>query len=71
MTAFGAGAVTVMVLAYTLERRHRAFVALFAVGCALSSAFGFAIGSAEALWSIIALRRFAAFRPSDVELAGR
>jgi hypothetical protein len=66
MTAFGAGAVTVMALSYALERRHRAFVALFAVGCALSSAYGFAIGSipfgsVEALWSIIALRRFAAF----------
>ena len=68
MTAFGAAAVTVMALAYALERRHRAFVALFAVGCALSSAYGFAIGSipfgtVEALWSIISLRRFAAFRP--------
>ena len=68
MTAFGAGAVTVMVLAYALERRHRAFVALFAAGCALSSAYGFAIGSipfgsVEALWGIVALRRFAAFRP--------
>ena len=64
MAAFGAGAVTVMVLAYALERRHRAFVALFAVGCALSSAYGFAIGSVpfgsvEALWSVFALRRFA------------
>ena len=68
MTTFGAGAVTVMALAYALERRHRAFVALLAVGCALSSAYGFAIGSipfgsVEALWSIVALRRFAAFRP--------
>jgi hypothetical protein len=68
MTAFGAGAVTVMALAYALERRHRAFVALFAAGCALSSAYGFAIdsipfGSVEALWSVIALRRFAGFRP--------
>ena len=79
MTAFGAGAVTVMASAYALERRHRAFVALFAVGCALSSAYGFAIGSipfgtVEALWSVVALRRFAApaghtGSASDVELA--
>ena len=60
----GAGAVTVTAFAYALEGRHRAFVALFAAGCALSSAYGFAIGSVpfgsvEALWSIIALRRFA------------
>jgi hypothetical protein len=65
VSAFGAGAVTVTAVAYALERRHRAFIALFAVGCALSSAYGFAIGSVpfgtvEALWSIIALRRFAA-----------
>lgn len=56
---------TVTALAYTLERRHRAFIAVFAFGCALSSAYGFAIGSVpfgsvEALWSLIALRRFAA-----------
>ena len=65
MSAFGAGAVTVTAFAYALERRHRAFIALFAVGCALSSAYGFAIGSipfgtVEALWSVVALRRFAA-----------
>jgi TRAP-type C4-dicarboxylate transport system permease small subunit len=64
MAAFGAGAVTVMVLAHALERRHRAFVALFAVGCALSSAYGFAIGSfplgsVEALLRVFALQRFA------------
>ena len=68
MVAFGAGAATVMVLAYALERRHRSFVALFAVGSGLSRAYGFAIGSlplgsVEALWSTLALRRFAAFRP--------
>ena len=64
MAAFGAGAVTVTALAYALERRHRAFAAVLAVGCALSSVYGFAIGSlpfgtVEALWSVIALRRFA------------
>ena len=79
MSAFGAGAVTVTAFAYALERRHRAFIALFAVGCALSSAYGFAIGSipfgtVEALWSVVALRRFAApaghtGSASDVELA--
>lgn len=64
MAAFGAGAATVTALAYSLERRHRAFAGLFTVGCALSSVYGFAIGSlpfgtVEALWSVIALRRFA------------
>jgi hypothetical protein len=64
MNALGAGAVTTTAFAYMLEPCHRAFIALFALGCALSSAYGFAIGSVpfgsvEALWSVIALRRFA------------
>ena len=51
-----------MVLAYALEGRHRAFVALFAAGFAASNAYGFLIGSipfglAEAVWSLAALRR--------------
>jgi hypothetical protein len=63
LTVFGAAAVSLMVFAYALERRHRAFVALFAFACALSSVYGFLIGSipfgvVEALWSAIALRRF-------------
>lgn len=69
MTAFGTGAVSLAVVAYALERRHRAFVLLFAIGCGLSSVYGFAIGSlpfgaVEALWSAIALRRFTAGRPN-------
>jgi hypothetical protein len=53
-----------MVTAYALERRHRGFVLAFACGCALSSAYGFAIGSipfgvVEAVWAAVALRRFA------------
>ena len=64
MNALGAGALTTTAFAYMLEPRHRAFIALFALGCALSSAYGFAIGSVpfgcvEALWGLIALRRFA------------
>jgi len=56
-----------MPLAYALERRHRAFVALFALACALSSAYGFLIGSVafgavEALWSLVALQRFGVAR---------
>jgi len=62
VTVFGAIAVSAMVLAYALERRHRAFVGLFAVGCAASSAYGFLIGSipfglAEAVWCLAALLR--------------
>jgi hypothetical protein len=62
VTAFGAVAVSMMVLAYALERRHGIFVGLFAAACAASSAYGFLIGSTpfgvvEAVWSLVALRR--------------
>ncbi len=63
MTLFGAASVALMALAYALEKRHRVFVALFAIACTLSSAYGFLIGSIpfgsiEALWSLVALQRF-------------
>jgi hypothetical protein len=65
LTVFGATAVSVMALAYALEKRHPAFTVLFAIACALASAYGFLIGSlpfgaVEALWSAIALQRFRA-----------
>ena len=66
-----------MALTYALEKRHRVFVALFAIACALSSAYGFLIGSipfgsVEALWSLIALHRFYAgdFTRSEAPSAG-
>jgi len=63
MTAFGAVAVSLMAVAYALERRHRAFVPLFVLGCGLSSAYGFAIdsipfGVVEAVWGLVAIQRF-------------
>jgi hypothetical protein len=52
-----------MMLAYALERRDRRFVLAFAVGCALSSSYGFLSGTwpfgvVEAVWCLIALQRF-------------
>ncbi len=63
VTAFGAGAVSFMVLTYWLEHRSRWFVALFALGCAASSAYGwlaeaYPFFAVEALWAMVALRRF-------------
>ncbi|HEX6228391.1 MAG TPA: hypothetical protein VFZ41_02890 [Solirubrobacterales bacterium] len=63
LTAFGAGAVTFMMVMYALEPRHRGFVLAFALGCALSSAYGFLAGTwpfgvVEAIWAVIALRRY-------------
>jgi hypothetical protein len=52
-----------MMLMYALESRGRAFVLAFAVGCALSSVYGFASGAwpfgvVEAIWAVIALGRW-------------
>ncbi len=65
MTIFGATAVSMMPLAYALEQRHRAFIALFGLACALSSAHGFVIGSVPfgaAMWSLLAQQRFCVAR---------
>jgi hypothetical protein len=63
LTAFGAFAVTFMVLMYALETRHRAFILAFAGGCVLSSVYGFLagtwpFGAVEAIWALIALQRY-------------
>ncbi len=63
LTLYGVIALTFMMSMYALERRGRGFVAAFALGCALSSVYGFAsgawpFGAVEAVWTVIALRRF-------------
>jgi hypothetical protein len=63
LTAFGATAVAFMMLMYALEHRDRRFVLAFALGCALSSVYGFLAGTwpfgvVEAIWAGIALRRY-------------
>ena len=63
VTAFGVVALSFMMLMYALERRNRRFILAFAIGCALSSAYGFMSGAwpfgvVEAIWCVIALRRF-------------
>ena len=45
LTAFGAAAVTFMMLMYALERRGRGFIFAFGCGCLLSSAYGFLAGT--------------------------
>lgn len=71
LTAYGAAAVTFMMLMYALERRGPAFVLAFACGCALSSSYGFLAGTwpfgvVEAIWSLIALRRYRDLRRTAV-----
>jgi hypothetical protein len=63
VTIYGVCAVSFMMAMYALERRGRVFVAGFALGCLLSSAYGFwsgawPFGVVEAIWSMVALRRY-------------
>ncbi|HEV7525501.1 MAG TPA: hypothetical protein VGP92_11075 [Acidimicrobiia bacterium] len=63
VTLYGVAAVTFMMTMYALERRGPRFVLAFAVGCVLSSVYGFLSGAwpfgvVELIWSGIALRRY-------------
>jgi hypothetical protein len=63
VTIYGVIAVTFMMTMYALERRGRVFVAAFAVGCVLSSGYGFASGAwpfgvVELVWAGVALNRY-------------
>ncbi len=65
VTIYGVIAVSFMMTMYALEQRHPRYVLGFAVGCLLSSAYGFLSGAwpfgvVEAIWSMIALRRYLA-----------
>ncbi len=65
LSAFGLFAVTLMVVCYALERRHRGYILGFAGACVLGSIYGFAQGAwpfgvVEAIWAAIALRRWRA-----------
>jgi len=64
LNAFGLFAVTAMLVCYALEYRSRWFILAFAIACALGSAYGFLQGAwpfglVEAIWSIVAVRRWA------------
>jgi hypothetical protein len=63
VTIYGVCALTFMMSMYALERRGRTFVLAFALGCALSSSYGFLSGAwpfgvVEVIWTVIALRRY-------------
>jgi hypothetical protein len=63
VTIYGVCALTFMMAMYALEARGRRFVLAFALGCALSSSYGFLSGAwpfgvVEAIWTLIAVRRY-------------
>lgn len=54
---------TFMMVMYALERHHHGFVLAFALGCALSSSYGFLAGTwpfgvVEAIWALVAINRY-------------
>ena len=64
ITVFGSIAVGIMLLSYWLESRSRWFVLVFAVASAMTSVYSglvaaYPITVIEALWAVVALRRFA------------
>ena len=63
LTVFGLFAVTAMLACYALEDRSPWFVLAFAAACVLASAYGFLQGAwpfgvVEAIWAVVALRRW-------------
>jgi len=63
LTAFGVTVLTFMMVMYAMERRGRIFVLGFALGCGLSSVYGFLAGAwsfgvVEAIWAVIAIGRY-------------
>lgn len=63
VTIYGVVAVTFMMTMYALERRCRVYILGFAVGCVLSSVYGFLSGAwpfgiVEVIWAGVAARRY-------------
>lgn len=65
LTLFGLVAVTAMLVTYAMEDRHPLYVLGFSAACLAGSAYGFLQGAwpfglVEAIWSVIAFRRWRA-----------
>ena len=63
LNTFGLFAVTAMLVFYALEKRSPWCIFAFACACALGSVYGFLqgawpFGAVEAVWSVVALRRW-------------
>ena len=63
VTIYGVCAVTFMMVMYALERRNPRYVIGFALGCVLSSVYGFLSGAwpfgvVELIWAAIAVGRY-------------
>jgi hypothetical protein len=75
LTLFGLFAVTAMLVTYALEGRSHWFILGFAATCVLGSIYGFLQGAwpfglVEAIWAIVAMRRWYQRRSSGREKLG-
>jgi hypothetical protein len=70
LTLFGLIAVIAMLLTYAFENRSHWFILAFSIACVLGSIYGFLqgawpFGAVEAIWSLVALRRWLQSRKSS------
>ncbi len=75
LLVFGAVAVGAMLVMYALEERSHWFVLGFAVASAAAATYGFLIeawpfAAIEAIWSVVALRRWWSRRQNADERSG-
>lgn len=74
LTAFGLFAVSTMLICYAYESRSHRWTLGFAVACLLGSIYGFLqgawpFGAVEAIWSVVAVRRWWLRKNSSQEAA--
>ena len=70
LSLFGLLTVSAMLVTYALEGQSHWFILSFAGACALGSVYGFLQGAwpfgvVEAIWAVVALRRWFKLRPSS------
>ena len=70
LTVYGVAAISFMMAMYALEHRDARFVLAFALGCLLSSVYGFLAGTwpfgvLEVVWAGIAVRRYRVVRGDE------
>lgn len=75
LTGFGLFSVTAMLVCYALEDRSSWYILGFAGACALGSLYGFLQGAwpfgvVEAVWSLVALRRWQNVRTTPRRIGG-
>ena len=71
LTTVGVVAAGAMVTSYALESRHRRWVAVFAVACAVTALYAVATGAwlfaiLEFVWAAVATKRFMSSRAKTV-----